>query len=77
MLNIAAALSELRKLSPEERYEIAMTLLDELPEGEAPVPFTEEHKAIIDERLARMERDPTPGTPWEDFKREIEERYGR
>ncbi len=74
MTNVASALSELNKLSDQERYELAMALLDGLPEEmQESVELSEEHEAILEERLAALEREPHKETPWAEVKKELEE----
>jgi putative addiction module component (TIGR02574 family) len=67
------SLSELLKLPPAERVEIALALWDSLEDGEvdALLPLTEEQKAELDRRLAEHQRDPGSAIPWEQVRRDL------
>jgi hypothetical protein len=40
-------------------------------------PLSDEEKALLETRLADMERHPEKSIPWEEAKRRIEDRFGR
>jgi putative addiction module component (TIGR02574 family) len=67
------SLTELLKLPPAERVEIALALWDSLEGGEvdALLPLTEEQKAALDRRLAEHQRDPGSAIPWEQVRRDL------
>ena len=66
-------LSELLKLPPGERAELAMALWDSLSdaEREGELPVTVELKAELDRRWAEHLRDPDSGVPWDEVKRRL------
>ena len=65
-------LTELPKLTPEERQEVRELLAeidgtDWLDDGE----LTDEEKALIDARLDECERNPKSFIPWDEAKARI------
>ena len=48
----------------EERIEFVQMLWDEIARNPGSVPVTDEHRAILDERLRAYERDQDSGEPW-------------
>ena len=72
-------LEELPKLTSEERFEIRLKLAeldgdDWLDDDD---PLTDEQKALLEARLADMDRHPEDSIPWEEAKRRIEARFGK
>lgn len=67
-------LAELPKLTPDERYEIRVKLaeLDGDRWFDDDDPLTDEQKALLDARLADMERNPNASVPWDEAKKRIE-----
>lgn len=65
---LAAAL----KLSPSDRRELIEALWDTLSDEELPV--TPEERALLDERLADVERNPDAQSPWDEVKARLEQR---
>jgi len=65
---LAAAL----KLSPSDRLELIAALWDTLSDEDLPV--TPEERALLDERLADVERNPDAQSPWEEVKARLEQR---
>jgi len=63
---------DIQSLTPEERLSLLEEIWDSLEPGD--VPLTEAQRAELDRRLDDLERDPTPGIPWETVIREIRER---
>lgn len=63
---------DIEHLSREER----LVLLGEIWDSLAPedVPLTDAQRAELDRRLDDLERERSPGMPWDDVRREIEER---
>lgn len=53
-------------LSAEQRYELAMTLLDSVFAERIAGPTPPEHLAEIRRRVAEMEAGHLPGEPWQD-----------
>jgi putative addiction module component (TIGR02574 family) len=50
--------------SLEERIEFVQMLWDEIARNPDSVPVTDEHRAILDERLRAYEEDRDSGEPW-------------
>ena len=66
---VESALEELLKLSPAQRLLVADRLI-----ASVPPPLSPEWQAEIARRVAKFEADPSIAIPWEDVKREIEQR---
>ena len=64
-------LDEIPSLTPEERDEIRRKL-DELDDS-----LTAEEWALVDKRVAEHEADPQSAIPWEKFKADLDEKFGR
>lgn len=67
-------LSELLKLSPQDRIQIAEDLWDSLDAKD--LPLTDEQAAELERRMAELERDPSIGIPWEDVKASLRKKLG-
>jgi putative addiction module component (TIGR02574 family) len=67
-------LSELLKLSPQDRIQIAEDLWDSLDAKD--LPLTDEQATELERRMAELERDPSIGIPWEDVKASLRKKLG-
>lgn len=56
---------EFREATPDERIEFVQMLWDEIAQNPESVPVTDEHRAILDERIRAYEDDRDPGEPWD------------
>jgi putative addiction module component (TIGR02574 family) len=65
---LAAALN----LSPSDRLELIEALWDTLSDEDLPV--TPVERALLDERLADVERNPDAQSPWDEVKARLEQR---
>ena len=65
-------LAEALKLSPNDRLELIEALWDTLAEDDIPV--TPEERALLDERLADLERNPDAQSSWPEVKARLERR---
>lgn len=65
--------SELMKLTPAERIELAQDLWDSIGEHELP-PLGDEEKEELDRRYAEHLRDPGSALKWEDVKARLLDR---
>jgi putative addiction module component (TIGR02574 family) len=65
--------SELMKLTPAERFELAQDLWDSIGEQELP-PLSDEEKEELDRRYAEHLRDPGSALKWEDVKARLLDR---
>ena len=63
---------DVKRLSPEERIELAEELWDSLTEEE--IALTPEQLEELERRRDRLERDGPRGRPWRDVLNEIEKR---
>lgn len=61
-----------RQLSAADRLELIDSIWESLQPNELQV--SEREKALIDERLADLERNPTDQSPWSDVKARLERR---
>jgi len=75
----AEILKELTKLTTDERLEIRLKLAELDGDGwlDDDDPLTKEEKALLETRLADMEQHPERSIPWEEARRQIEERFGK
>jgi hypothetical protein len=78
-MTTAEILEELRKLTDAERLEIRLRLAELDGDGwlDADDPLSDEEKALLETRLADIERHPEESIPWEEAKRRIEDRFAR
>ena len=65
--------SDLLKLSPAERIQLAQDLWDSLPE-EA-VPLTEEQVRELERRLLEHEASPETAIPWQEARDRLRARF--
>lgn len=70
-------LDELPRLKPEEREEIRLKLAeldgnDWLDEDD---PLTESEKALIEQRVADLERNPRASIPWAEARAHLQARF--
>ncbi|HBH01980.1 MAG TPA: addiction module protein [Candidatus Rokubacteria bacterium] len=68
----ADLLAEALKLSPSDRLQLIEALWDTLSEEDIPV--TPEERALLDERLADLEKNPDAQSPWPEVKARLEQR---
>jgi putative addiction module component (TIGR02574 family) len=73
---ITPKFSDLLKLSPAERIQLAQDLWDSILDEPEAVPLTEEQRQELDRRLAEHERDPSTAIPWEVVRSRLQERFG-
>jgi hypothetical protein len=79
LMTKAEILEELRKLPADQRYEIRVELAELDGDGwlDEDDPLTIEEKALLDARLADIERHPEKSIPWDEARRRIEEQFGK
>jgi len=65
---------DVKRLSPEERIELAEELWESLAEED--IVLTPEQLEELERRRARLERDGPRGRPWREVLGEIEKRGG-
>ena len=66
--------SDLLKLTPAERIQLAQDLWDSLPEES--VPLTEEQVRELERRLAEHEANPESAIPWQEARDRLRARFG-
>ena len=74
----AEILCEIPKLTPEERAEIRQKL-DEFDAGQwldLDDPLSDEAKALLEARLADLEKHPEKSVPWAEAEARLVARYG-
>jgi len=66
-------LSEIFRLPPNERAELALALWESLSDAErnATLALTPEQEAELDRRWAEHLADPSTGIPWEEVRRKL------
>jgi len=62
--------SELMKLTPAERIELAQDLWDSIAQHDPP-PLSEEEKQELNRRYAEYLRDPSTAITWEELKARV------
>lgn len=65
----ATLISRVNTLSPAERLELIGALWESLPPADVPV--TEEEKALLDARLADLEKNPADQSPWAEVRERL------
>jgi len=73
-MSASEILEQIRRLPPEEQYDIAEKVWAGL--GEAEAELTSEQASELDRRLADFEQDPRAGIPLEQVKSEMRKRFG-
>jgi putative addiction module component (TIGR02574 family) len=70
----SSPLSELFKLPPETRAQLAMALWESLPEAEreGQLVLTPEQEIELDRRWAEHVRNPDSAIPWEEVRRKLQ-----
>jgi len=69
-------LSELLKLSPEERIQLAQELWDSIPpDTEAPV-LSDDERREIDRRASEHDANPSSAIPWASARETLRRRFG-
>lgn len=63
-------ISKVVSLSPAERLEFIGAVWDSLSPNDLPI--TDAEKALLDARIADMERNPDDQSPWPDVKARLE-----
>ncbi len=66
---ISEQIPALQQLSLEQKWLLANELWDEVDEHQQRLPTSPEIRALVEQRLAEYERDPSTAANLEDFKR--------
>jgi putative addiction module component (TIGR02574 family) len=70
------SLSDLLKLTPAERIQIAQDLWDSIAEEPDVLPLSDEQCAELERRVAEHEQDPSTAIPWEEARTRLRDRFG-
>jgi putative addiction module component (TIGR02574 family) len=65
-------LAEALKLRPSDRLQLIETLWDTLSEED--IPITPGERALLDERLSDLGRNPGAQSPWSEVRARLEQR---
>lgn len=57
---------DLQKLTPGERLDLLTEIWDSFSSAPKSLPLTEPQRQELDDRIDDLERDSSPGIPWED-----------
>lgn len=68
---IKEKIPELQRLSPAEKFALAIELWDELSSNPDEIPVTEEQLNEMDRRFEEYQRNPDKVVSWEDVKARI------
>lgn len=69
-------LSDLLKLTPAERIQLAQDLWDSIPEDAGSAPLPPEEIAELELRLAAHDADPSSAVSYEDVRARLRVRFG-
>ena len=74
----AEILSELPRLTKQERHEIRVKLAEMDSDGwlDDDDPLSDEDKALIDARLQAQEKNPESAIPWDEFEARLRRKTG-
>jgi putative addiction module component (TIGR02574 family) len=70
------AIASVFHLSPADKLQLVQDLWDDLAAAPANVPVHDWQIAELDRRRQRLLSDPTSAIPWDEFDRQLRERYG-
>jgi putative addiction module component (TIGR02574 family) len=73
VLGIMASFSpnDFRSLSVLERLALIEAIWESLEDQQDEAPLSDEHRALLDERIADMEANPGDGLTWEQLKAKL------
>lgn len=74
MLDPKSLLSDILKLSPEDRLELVDAIWHSLKDAPDDVLLTETQRAELRARYEDYQRNPTAGVPWEEVQQRLENR---
>jgi putative addiction module component (TIGR02574 family) len=63
--------TEIRRLTPAEKFQLVEQLWDELAANEDQLPIPEGHRQALAEDQARYQANPTEGSPWAEVKARV------
>lgn len=78
MQSPSTILHAIRSLSPDDRRAVFHSISEEFPDaylGDDEVP-TQDQIDELDRRVAEFERNPESAISWEDFEKELTQRFG-
>jgi putative addiction module component (TIGR02574 family) len=71
MMNKAAVSKSMRRLPVTDRIELLDELWHSIAADQRDIPVTEEHKTMIDQSLAEIEKNPGKGMSHAEFKKKL------
>lgn len=70
-------LKEIRGLPAQQRIALALEIWNEISEADLErLPVSDEHKGLLDERLATIDARPDGLLTWDEVQQEVEARLG-
>ena len=76
-MNAASIISEIQKLSMEDRVVLVQRIWDDIAESNLPLNLTEAQKAELDRRSAELDANPDMAIPWDEVKQNLQMRLRR
>jgi len=76
-VNAASIISEIQKLSMEDRVVLVQRIWDDIAESNLPLNLTEAQKAELDCRSAELDANPDMAIPWDEVKQNLQMRLRR
>ena len=76
-VNAASIISEIQKLSMEDRVVLVQRIWDDIAESNLPLNLTEAQKAELDRRSAELDANPDMAIPWDEVKQNLQMRLRR
>ena len=76
-VNAVSIISEIQKLSMEDRVVLVQRIWDDIAESNLPLNLTEAQKAELDRRSAELDANPDMAIPWDEVKQNLQMRLRR
>ncbi len=73
-MNAASIVSEIQKLSVEDRVTLVQHIWNDIAKSNPPLNLTNAQKAELDRRSAELDANPNIAIPWDEVKRNLEDR---
>ena len=67
-------MTELHKLSVEDKIEVVQSLWDDIAQEQSLCEFPEAHKKVLDERIKKIAEGEAIYKPWSEVQQKFEER---
>lgn len=76
-MNKATLLTEIEKLSLEDRVSLVCEVWDQIAQSNAVLPLSDAQKSDLERRSAELDANPEIAIPWDEVKRQLDERSTR